>query len=201
VQWCVWLAITFLAESRTLPKYPMTNYLQQAYHTALANSVFWHNVKPRSSSMADFKNRKAESFRYLNINLERRVLKDSQNIAEELKISKRAFILRFETHVSFNPRAFQLMTYGEVEGHYKQQLVVLKILKQHLKNRLDKVSSSPGKSGAISVEKLDFEEAADLIEKIESRMAEINDLQTAADRSIGQVCVSLSPKLLSLICS
>lgn len=52
--------------------------------------------------MAKFKKRKAESFRYLNINPEGVLLKESQDIMEELKISECAFVLRFEIHVSFN---------------------------------------------------------------------------------------------------
>ncbi|KAL7782785.1 hypothetical protein V8C37DRAFT_415420 [Trichoderma ceciliae] len=140
-----------------------------AYHTASAYSVFWLNVNLHSSSMAKFKNRKAESFKYLNINPEGILLKESQDITEELKI---------------------------MEGNYKHQLAVVNGLKKHLKNRLDnlKVSSPPGKQEAISVAKLDFEEAADLIEKIENRTAEINDLQSAAARSNDQLQALLSLK-------
>lgn len=98
-------------------------------------------------------------------------------------------------------RVPQLITNTEVEGHYKHQLAVVNRLKKHLKNRLDKVSSSSGEPEAIGVEKLDFEEAADLIEKIENRTAEINDLQSAAARSNDQVCMSLSSKLLGSKCS
>jgi demethoxyubiquinone hydroxylase (CLK1/Coq7/Cat5 family) len=100
-------------------------------------------------------------------------------------------------------RVPQLITYAEVEGHYKHQLAVVNRLKKHLKNRLDnmKVSNSSGETEATSVEELDFEEAADLIEKIENRTAEINDLQSAAARSNDQVCVSLSSKLVGSICS
>ncbi|KAM0514992.1 hypothetical protein ACHAPE_006314 [Trichoderma viride] len=147
-----------------------------AYHTAAAYSVFWLNVNLHSSSMAKFKNRKAESFRYLNINPEGILLKESQDIIEELKIMP------------------QLITYAEVEGHYKHQLAVVSRLKKHLKNRLDKISSSSGGPEATSVEKLDFEEAADLIEKIENRKAEINDLQSAAARSNDQLQALMSLK-------
>lgn len=52
--------------------------------------------------MAKFKNRDAESFKYLNINPEGVLLKESQDIMEELKISKCSLVLRFEIHVSFN---------------------------------------------------------------------------------------------------
>lgn len=86
-------------------------------------------------------------------------------------------------------RVAQLITYAEVEGHYKHQLAAVNRLKKHLKNRLDKVKNSSGKPKAISVAELDFEDAADLIEKIENRAAEINDLQSAAARSNEQVCV------------
>jgi excinuclease UvrABC nuclease subunit len=98
------------------------------------------------------------------------------------------------------PRVLQLITDAEVEGHYKHQLAVVNSLKKHLKKRLDKVSSSLEDPEAISVAKLDFEEAADLIENIENRTAEINDLQSTAAPLNEQVCVSISPKLVSSIC-
>lgn len=97
-------------------------------------------------------------------------------------------------------RVPRLIAYTEVEGHHKHQLAVVHRLEKLLKNRLDKILSSSGEPKAISVAKLDLEEAAELIEKIENRTAEINDLQSAATRSHDQVCVSLSSKLLGLIC-
>ncbi|UKZ69360.1 uncharacterized protein TrAtP1_010368 [Trichoderma atroviride] len=138
-----------------------------AYHTAAAYSVFWLNVNLHSSNTAKFNNRKAESFRYLNINPEGILLKESQDITEELKI---------------------------MEGQYKHQLAVVSRLSKHLKNRLDKVSSSSGESEAARVAKLDFEEAADLIEKIKERTAEIEDLQSAAARSNEQLQALMSLK-------
>ncbi|KAM0473437.1 hypothetical protein ACHAPX_008184 [Trichoderma viride] len=57
-----------------------------------------------------------------------------------------------------------------------------------------KVSNSSGETEATSVEELDFEEAADLIEKIENRTAEINDLQSAAARSNDQLQALMSLK-------
>ncbi|KAK1240190.1 hypothetical protein MKX08_007632 [Trichoderma sp. CBMAI-0020] len=138
-----------------------------AYHAASAHNVFWLNVRVRSLSIAQLNDRKADLFDHLNVNPEGILLKESQDIIEELKI---------------------------MEGHYKHQLAVVDKLKSHLKNRLDKVSSPSGEPEAISVEKLDFEEAADLIEKIENRTAEINDLQSAAARLNDQLQALLSFK-------
>jgi hypothetical protein len=85
-----------------------------------------------------------------------------------------------------------------VERIYKQQLAVVIELKKHMKSRHDNAKgpkrndrrNSSEKPKKANITKRDVEEATDLIEKIQNRAAEINDLQRAVTRTNDQVSLS-----------
>ncbi|KAL7947725.1 hypothetical protein V8C42DRAFT_315409 [Trichoderma barbatum] len=165
-----------------------------AYNTTSAYSHFWANVSLQSSSMnkenkqkphakkwlkllgIDLENkaRNREPLKYLNINPEGVLLKESQDIIEELNMMERI---------------------------YKQQLTVVHELHKHMKSRHDKsqrlddgVTNSSAQSKTANITKIDLEEATYLIEKIENRVAEINDFQKAVTRTNEQLQALLSLK-------
>ncbi|OPB38524.1 hypothetical protein A0O28_0016300 [Trichoderma guizhouense] len=181
-----------------------------AYNTTSAYSLFWANVSLQSPNMKKeetpktaggfkewlkrhfginperSKGRNRDSFRYLNINPEGVLLKESQDITEELNMMERI---------------------------YKQQLTVVNELYKHIKSRHDRVQSpdksrhekaqSPDKSGHDEVQNADnwlsctsedLGEASNLAEKVQNRIDEIADFQKAVTRTTEQLQALLSLK-------
>ncbi|KAK0763974.1 hypothetical protein N5P37_003367 [Trichoderma harzianum] len=179
-----------------------------AYNTTSAYSLFWANVSLQSSSMKREekhktgvkewlkrhlginperpKGRNRDSFRYLNINPEGVLLKESQDITDELNMMERI---------------------------YKQQLTVVNELHKHIKSRHDKVQSaeksrlekaqSTDKSRHDEVQSADnwlsctsedLGEAFNLAEKVQNRIDEIADFQKAVTRTTEQLQALLSLK-------
>ncbi|KAH0531752.1 hypothetical protein TsFJ059_000543 [Trichoderma semiorbis] len=159
-----------------------------AYNTTSAYSLFWANVSLQSSSMnkeekpkiaSGFKEwlkrhfgmnperskgRTRDSFRYLNINPEGVLLKESQDITDELNMMERI---------------------------YKQQLTVVNELHKHIKSRHDKVQ---GANKWIFCTSEDLEETYNLAEKVQNRIDEIADFQKAVTRTTEQLQALLSLK-------
>ncbi|PNP51118.1 hypothetical protein THARTR1_08180 [Trichoderma harzianum] len=157
-----------------------------AYNTTSAYSLFWANVSLQSSSMDKEEKRKPgakewlkyhlgldperpkgrnrESFRYLNINPEGVLLKESQDITDELNMMERI---------------------------YKQQLTVVNELQKHMKSRHEKVQIA---GDGVTCTSEDLGEAIDLGEKIQNRIDEIADFQKAVTRTTEQLQALLSLK-------
>ncbi|KAF3068878.1 hypothetical protein CFAM422_007731 [Trichoderma lentiforme] len=168
-----------------------------AYNTTSAYSLFWANVSLQSSSMKREekhktgvkewlkrhlginperpKGRNRDSFRYLNINPEGVLLKESQDITDELNMMERI---------------------------YKQQLTVVNELHKHIKSRYDKVQSADkSRHGEVqsadnwlSCTSEDLGEASNLAEKVQNRIDEIADFQKAVTRTTEQLQALLSLK-------
>ncbi|PKK45763.1 hypothetical protein CI102_10194 [Trichoderma harzianum] len=136
-----------------------------AYNTTSAYSLFWANVSLQSSSMKREEKHKTDSFRYLNINPEGVLLKESQDITDELNMMERI---------------------------YKQQLTVVNELHKHIKSRHDKVQSAE-KSRLEKAQK-DLGEAFNLAEKVQNLIDEIADFQKAVTRTTEQLQALLSLK-------
>ncbi|KAL6795082.1 hypothetical protein J3E68DRAFT_450227 [Trichoderma sp. SZMC 28012] len=168
-----------------------------AYNTTSAYSLFWANVSLQSSSSKKEdkdktgvkewlkrhlginperpKGRNRDSFRYLNINPEGVLLKESQDITDELNMMERI---------------------------YKQQLTVVNELHKHIKGRHDKVTSADKirhekaqcADNWISCTSEDLGEAINLAEKVQNRIDEIADFQKAVTRTTEQLQALLSLK-------
>ncbi|KAL6830087.1 hypothetical protein V8C40DRAFT_286055 [Trichoderma camerunense] len=162
-----------------------------AYNTTSAYSLFWANVSLQSSSMEKEKKHKTpggfkewlkrhlrihperskgrnrDSFRYLNINPEGVLLKESQDITEELNMMERI---------------------------YKQQLTVVNELHKHIKSRHDKVKSIQSADSWVSCTSEDLGETSNLADKVQNRIDEIADFQKAVTRTTEQLQALLSLK-------
>ncbi|KAJ4865084.1 corA-like mg2+ transporter protein domain-containing protein [Trichoderma breve] len=162
-----------------------------AYNTTSAYSLFWANISLQSSNMekekkhktADgfkewlkrhlginperSKGRNRDSFRYLNINPEGVLLKESQDITDELNMMERI---------------------------YKQQLTVVNELQKHIKSRHDKGQSVQSANNWSSCTLEDLEETSNLAEKVQNRIDEIADFQKAVTRTTEQLQALLSLK-------
>lgn len=86
-----------------------------------------------------------------------------------------------------------LTDYAKVERIYKQQSLVVTELKKHMEDRirhaegLEKKESLKEELKKTHITKADLADVDDLIEKMKNRIAEIEDLQKAANRINDQV--------------
>ncbi|KAF7554998.1 hypothetical protein G7Z17_g2492 [Cylindrodendrum hubeiense] len=143
-------------------------------NTTMAFELFWNNVKWQPMNV-DANSSEDSTRSYLNINPEGVLLRESQDIAEELSIMERIF---------------------------KQQSTVVKDFKKYMDThhaefeRASNNTNKPTKRQRTlmkTARRADTVEAADFIEQIKNRTTEINELK----KSVAQTTVQLQ-ELLTL---
>lgn len=108
-----------------------------------------------------------------------------------------AVIQTWAFELGFPSRQATSTDYVKVKRIYNQQLAVVIELKKHIKSRHDSSERSKNVTRSLSegprkanITEVDMVEATDLVEKIQNRVAEIDDLQRAVTRTNDQVRVS-----------
>ncbi|KAL1873161.1 hypothetical protein Daus18300_003980 [Diaporthe australafricana] len=156
--------------------------------TTIAFDVFWQNVNEFNKNR-DSRGSNRQSQRYLDINPEGILLREAQDISEELRIMIRIFSQQLGVVKSFQK------CLEHMNGDPKTRTRPLHFTKffQHFhdwttERRTDALESD---KKPVSLAEMDFLE--DLVEEVEDRKSEIVDLETAAL----QTCLQLQ-ELLSL---
>lgn len=128
-----------------------------------------------------------QNHKYLEINPEGTLLREAQDIAEELQIMLR--IYNQQLHVVRDLRKTLGHMNGESKNEHDEVRKLVKLMMEHWQNQTPR---SPG--GETSFPKKDLvpestiQEANDLLELIRNRKSEIQDLEDAALRTCQQVC-------------
>lgn len=149
------------------------------YYTTIAFKWFWLNVeRSRTSGVR-------QSQKYLDINLEGTLLREAQDIAEELKIMISIYSKQLGVVKSFQKCLENLN--GNPKARNKP-LLTTKMLQEWLDSTKEQASSPQAltkKPKPISPAEMDFLD--DLVEEVEDRRSEIIDLERAALQACQQV--------------
>jgi len=127
--------------------------------------------------------------KYLDINPEGTLLREAQDIAEELQIMLR--IYNQQLHVVKDLRKTLGHMNGESKNEHDEVRKLVKLMIEHWQNQ---TPNSPGGGDSFSKKDNDvvpestIQEANDLLELIRNRKSEIQDLEDAALRTCQQVC-------------
>ncbi|EJT78388.1 hypothetical protein GGTG_03489 [Gaeumannomyces tritici R3-111a-1] len=186
--------------------------------TAIAHDTFWRNTllhsrnilpsgpSPRSS-LNQYRESRNTSQRYLDINTEGTLLRESRNIAEELRIMHRVFRQQLQAVKDFRRYLGQLASgegrYGRGSAEQTVQSLVRSLadLVREETGARFRTQSPPtltpaptngngngnGGAGGSSWFNDTLQEADILVESIESRQAEIHDLEESALRTCQQL--------------
>jgi hypothetical protein len=172
------------------------------YYTTTAFKLFWQNVESwRNSENRDWRNaerltktrdhqhsksnRVRQSQKYLDINLEGTLLREAQDIAEELKIMISIYSKQLGVVKSFQKCLEQMN--GNPKSRNKSHLAsaVSYDLVYGAKEPASSHQNHRRKPPAVSIAEMDFLD--DLVEEVEDRKAEIMDLEKAAQQTCQQV--------------
>lgn len=151
------------------------------HYTAIAFKNFWRNVESFSKS----RNRRdstRQSHKYLDINPEGTLLREAQDIAEELRIMIGIFSQQLGVVRSFQ-KCLEHMN-GDLKTRNKPQHMT-KSFQQFLDWMKDPSSTQQQTKKPVSLAEMDFLE--DLVEEVENRRSEIMDLENAALQTCQQV--------------
>lgn len=151
------------------------------HYTAIAFKMFWRNVESFSKNR-DRRDSTRQSHRYLDINPEGTLLREAQDIAEELRIMIGIFSQQLGVVRSFQ-KCLEHMN-GDVKTRNKPQHMS-KTLQQWLDLVRDPSSTQGQTKKPVSLAEMDFLE--DLVEEVENRRSEIMDLENAALQTCQQV--------------
>lgn len=148
------------------------------HYTTIAFKVFWNSVGGTHRSNVT-RGSDQQSQQYLNINPEGTLLREAQDIAEELRIMNGIFSQQLSVVKSFQ----------KCLDHMNGRPNTRPTLRNTVEADADQVTSSQTQhEKPISVAEMDFLE--DLVEEVENRKAEIVDLEKAALQTCQQVCES-----------
>jgi hypothetical protein len=149
------------------------------YYTTVAFKWFWWNVE--RSRLTNL--RQSQSQKYLDINLEGTLLREAQDIAEELKIMISIYSKQLGVVKSFQ-KCLENMN-GNPKTRNKP-LLTTKILQDWLDSTKEQASPTrvPTKK-PVSAAEMDFLD--DLVEEVDDRKSEIVDLERAALLACQQV--------------
>jgi hypothetical protein len=154
-------------------------------HTTIAYESFWRNMEIRAMRSAPPSSISTTNHKYLDINPEGTLLRESQDIAEELQIMLR--IYNQQLHVVRDFRKILGHMNGESKNETDEVRTLIKLVRQ---NQI--VAGEGGKPTValgqkIVVPESTIQEANDLLELIRNRKAEIQDLEDAALRTTQQL--------------
>ncbi|KAI0185285.1 hypothetical protein EV127DRAFT_515449 [Xylaria flabelliformis] len=173
---------------------------QVTEQTTVAYESFWHNLSIESSINPSVDGNISNP-RRLDINPEGVILQEAQDIAEELRMMSQVFTDQWKVTKDLK----RYLKYPEGEGiEQPRELAALEKLIVRLLNQRDSVKQhvqetsvekvhNPASQTAISLQSAAYE-AAVLLENIEDRRAEIQDLESSALRICQQLEGLLSLK-------
>lgn len=156
--------------------------------TTIAYECFWRNMEIRGMR---FTSPGTSNHSYLNINPEGTLLRESQDVAEELQIMLR--IYNQQLHVVRDFRKILGHMNGESKNETDEVRTLIKLLRQNPLAAGDKGQVSMPQE-KLPVPESTIQEANDLLELIRNRTAEIQDLEEAALRTTQQLQGLLSLK-------
>ncbi|KUJ13404.1 uncharacterized protein LY89DRAFT_721425 [Mollisia scopiformis] len=156
--------------------------------TTIAYECFWRNMEIRGMRFAS---PGTNNHSYLNINPEGTLLRESQDVAEELQIMLR--IYNQQLHVVRDFRKILGHMNGESKNETDEVRTLIKLLRQNPLVAGDKRQTSM-LGDKLPVPESTIQEANDLLELIRNRKAEIQDLEEAALRTTQQLQGLLSLK-------
>ncbi|KAK7740946.1 hypothetical protein SLS53_005009 [Cytospora paraplurivora] len=154
-------------------------------YKTVAYEAFWRNVEVAATSQK-YGRFKVPNPKYLHINPEGRLLREAQDIAEELRIMIGIYAQQLSVVKDFHKCLEQLNggPIGARDRDLKRLVRHLSVMWEHQTNAAIKTFQSLGE-----LESLD-----DMIEEIESRKIEIEDLESVALRTCQQLQELLSLK-------
>jgi hypothetical protein len=160
-------------------------------HTTIAYESFWRNMEIRAMKSVPTGTIGTTNHKYLDINPEGTLLRESQDVAEELQIMLR--IYNQQLHVVRDFRKILGHMNGESKNETDEVRTLIKLLRQN------QIAPGDGSKKELIPEKIvvpesTIQEANDLLELIRNRKAEIQDLEDAALRTTQQLQGLLSLK-------
>lgn len=152
------------------------------HYTAIAFKVFWQNVESFAKNR-DRRGSNRPSQKYLDINPEGTLLREAQDIAEELRIMIGIYSQQLGVVKSFQ-RCLERMN-GDPKTRNRPHHMTKSF--QHFLDWTREQALSPRehKRKPVSTAEMDFLE--DLVEEVENRRSEIRDLESAAVQTCQQV--------------
>ncbi|KAF8849052.1 hypothetical protein BDZ45DRAFT_753177 [Acephala macrosclerotiorum] len=161
-------------------------------HTTIAYESFWRNMEIRSMKIAQNGTNGSSKHSYLDINPEGTLLRESQDVAEELQIMLK--IYSQQLHVVRDFRKILGHMNGESKNETDEVRTLIKLLRQNPILVGDKARQTVQQESSLPVPESTIQEANDLLELIRNRKAEIQDLEEAALRTTQQLQGLLSLK-------
>lgn len=161
-------------------------------HTTIAYESFWRNMEIRSMKIAQNSATGSAKHSYLDINPEGTLLRESQDVAEELQIMLR--IYNQQLHVVRDFRKILGHMNGESKNETDEVRTLIKLLRYNQIVAGDKGKIAVPLGDSFPVPESTIQEANDLLELIRNRKAEIQDLENAALRTTQQLQGLLSLK-------
>lgn len=148
-----------------------------SYNTTIAFKYFWSNVEgSRASGMR-------QNQKYLDIKIEGILLREAQDIAEELKIMISIYSKQLAVVKSFQKCLENL---NGITKQRSNPLLTTKMLQEWLNSTKEQATSPQTRTAKpVSAAEMDFLE--DLVEEVEDRKSEIMDLERAALQACQQV--------------
>ncbi|KAH8803024.1 hypothetical protein F5884DRAFT_888135 [Xylogone sp. PMI_703] len=165
--------------------------------TTIAHETFWRNMEMRAMKFelvsSDHTNQK-----YLDINPEGVLLREAQDIAEELRIMLRIYNQQYRV-VKDLRKALGHMN-GESKNERDEIRHLMKLLEMWQSRNPNAADKNP-ETNEKNVPESTIQEANDLLELIRNRQAEIQDLEDAALRTSQQLegLLSLKQQQASII--
>lgn len=152
------------------------------HYTTITSNVFWNSVEIFTQNR-DNRGSNGQSQRYLDINPEGMLLKEAQDIAEELRIMNGIFSQQLMVVKNFQ-KCLEHMN-GDLKTRSRPHHLT-KALQHLVEWGKEQASSSPlNAEKPISLAEMEFLE--DLVEEVENRKSEITDLESAALQTCQQV--------------
>jgi hypothetical protein len=165
-------------------------------HTTIAYESFWRNMEIRSMKIAQNSTSGSAKHPYLDINPEGTLLRESQDVAEELQIMLK--IYNQQLHVVRDFRKVLGHMNGESKNETDEVRTLIKLLRQNSIVAGDRTQPTSQQEVTLPVPESTIQEANDLLELIRNRKAKIQDLEEAALRTTQQLqgLLSLHRRLL-----
>lgn len=153
------------------------------HYTTIAFKVFWHSVDVFTRNR-DKRSSHRQSQKYLDINPEGTLLKEAQDIVEELKIMIGIFSQQLKVVKNFQ-KCLEAMN-GDPKTRSRAPHLSKALLHHMAAWAMDHDPSSEGnREKRVSMAEMEFLE--DLVEEVDNRKSEIVDLESAALQTCHQV--------------
>lgn len=166
------------------PLLDVVTHIAKAEQTTIAYESFWRNLEIRSRNPIPYGSNEHVSHKYLDINPEGTILRESHDIAEELQIMIR--IYNQQLHVVRDFRKILGHINGESKNETDEMRSIMKLLK-YKENPAAKDGEKNTYGQPDIVPEHTIQEANDTLELLRNRQAEIQDLEDAAVRTSHQV--------------